>query len=138
MNESELVHYGIKGMKWGVRRSPKQLGHETAKDSKKEKLHLGLDKHGNLTITRDKTTKEAKIAFAVRSAMFIASIALTAYVSTHPKAVENGKKRVDAILKNSKNLADATKPVSSGIFSKALGRELTIAEALDLGLDLRD
>lgn len=25
----EILHYGIKGMKWGVRRSPEQLGHVT-------------------------------------------------------------------------------------------------------------
>lgn len=30
-NESELIHYGIKGMKWGIRRTPEQLGHRTIK-----------------------------------------------------------------------------------------------------------
>ena len=25
---NELYHYGVKGMKWGVRRSPVQLGHD--------------------------------------------------------------------------------------------------------------
>lgn len=28
---NELEHYGIKGMKWGVRRTPEQLGHVTEK-----------------------------------------------------------------------------------------------------------
>lgn len=30
MNEA-LMHYGVKGMKWGVRRTPQQLGHAIAK-----------------------------------------------------------------------------------------------------------
>lgn len=29
--EDEIYHYGVKGMKWGVRRTPSQLGHETSK-----------------------------------------------------------------------------------------------------------
>lgn len=30
----EFYHYGILGMKWGVRRTPAQLGHLTKKDNK--------------------------------------------------------------------------------------------------------
>ena len=32
---TELYHHGIKGMKWGVRRSPQQLGHPVSKKRKK-------------------------------------------------------------------------------------------------------
>lgn len=32
--DKKLAHYGILGMKWGVRRTPAQLGHLTKKDNK--------------------------------------------------------------------------------------------------------
>ena len=36
MDENQLTHHGIKGMKWGVRRTPKQLGHKTSSMKKKK------------------------------------------------------------------------------------------------------
>lgn len=39
MNENEFMHYGVLGMKWGVRRTPEQLGHKIQKlKSRNERL----------------------------------------------------------------------------------------------------
>ena len=35
MNQNELVHFGIKGMKWGVRRSQKKNGTRTSSGKKR-------------------------------------------------------------------------------------------------------
>ena len=35
MDENQLTHHGIKGMRWGVRRTPAQLGHKTLPKKKK-------------------------------------------------------------------------------------------------------
>lgn len=60
-----LEHYGVKGMKWGVRRTPEQLGHKrsSSKDismktwTEIQRIHNSLSKHdkrylGNMMVSK--------------------------------------------------------------------------------------
>ena len=131
--DNVLEHHGILGQKWGVRRFQNKDGSLTPSGKKrydetetKEKRHLGIDKRGNINLIKGKTTTQAKTAFAIKSSLFAGSIALTAYVAKHPKAVQNLLKKNGSL--NVKTVAD------SGIYSKSLGRMMTIGEAIEAGL----
>jgi len=134
--DNELYHYGVKGMKWGVRKkndSPKKQS--TTND--KPKRHLGIDDRGNISLIKDKTSDKAKKLFAIKTAMWIGSMALTSYVATHPKVIEDGQKAVSSLLRKPEKVEEAVS-TDSGIYSKSLGRNLTVTEAFDLGFDLSD
>lgn len=48
MYDEYLAHFGVKGMKWGVRRTPEQLGNRVSKlSSKNERLATNADKYTN-------------------------------------------------------------------------------------------
>lgn len=51
MDNNQLTHHGIKGMKWGIRRTPAQLGHDDPAKPKKKK------KSGNV-FTRAKRKRQ--------------------------------------------------------------------------------
>ena len=88
----ELQHYGVKGMKWGVRKS------ETKKDSKPRR-HLGIDDKGNLNLIRGKTTAKGKKAFAVKTSISVASMGVSVYMQKHPETAVKGVRAVQRILK---------------------------------------
>lgn len=44
MDNTQLYHHGIKGMKWGVRRTPAQLGHTIKQRKLKKKRAASLEK----------------------------------------------------------------------------------------------
>lgn len=56
MNEYELYHHGIKGMKWGVRRTKKQLGYKVSRSLKKAGKSLAE------TVKKQKAKRAEKVA----------------------------------------------------------------------------
>lgn len=57
MYDNYLKHYGVLGMKWGVRRTPTQLGHKT-KEQKTSEKKKRLDSKNRGTLTTQQLKKK--------------------------------------------------------------------------------
>mgnify|MGYP007085927131 CR=1 FL=1 len=57
MDNGYLKHYGVLGMKWGVRRTPTQLGHKT-KEQKLSEKKKKVDSKNRGTLTVDQLKKK--------------------------------------------------------------------------------
>ena len=130
-NTPYIQHYGVLGMRWGHRRSNGQSTNRRIqkKHLEKNKRHLGINDKGNISFIYGKTTNKAKIRFAAKMVMAAAGITLAAYIYKKPKRVLKGKDFVRGI---------SNKPVDSlesyEVFSKSLGRNLTVEELINKGL----
>ena len=133
---NELTHHGVKGQKWGVRRYQNKDGTLTP-EGKRKKRHLGIDSKGNISFTREETTKKNVTKFAAKTAIFTAGMSLSVYIAKHPEIVAKGARKAnDVLAKNgSKTVVDTAKDLNdSGLFSHTLNRNLTVAEAIERGL----
>lgn len=66
--DDAIYHYGVKGMRWGVRRTPAQLGHKVARKSLMDtaksvatKAKSGITKVGNVAKSSIKASREKDI-----------------------------------------------------------------------------
>lgn len=65
MDDYVLYHYGVKGMKWGIRRTPAQLGRATSKA--KSRLKSAIEKHKLKKAEKKEAEEKIKAAEASKN-----------------------------------------------------------------------
>ena len=102
----EIWHHGIKGMKWGVRRTPEQLGHRTgSKSSNKDD-----DSHEDYKKAHD-TKSVRKMSDAELRARLNRLNMEKQYSQMNPTRVERGRKILSSTLKVAGGVAAASSTV---------------------------
>ena len=137
MDNDELMHYGVPGMKWGVRRTPAQLGRKKASSSKSL---FGKKKSKAKSKTKSKSSKE-ETAPKKKSIKEMSDEELNAairrmqleqtYASLSPKQVSKGKAMTKRILDNV--ILPAAEDVGKQMVKTALTRAAnkTLSNVLD-------
>jgi len=98
MDKRELYHYGIKGMRWGVRRTPAQLGKKTG--SSKTKKELSPEEKAR----RIRTTKRVAAGVTIAAAAVVYA---------------KNRKQIDAFIgKCLKDATDAKRRYDDSYFAK--------------------
>ena len=106
MDNDELMHYGVPGMKWGVRRTPAQLGRKKTSSSKslfgkkksKAKVKTKSESSKEETAPKKKSVKEMsdeELNAAIRRMQLEQT-----YASLSPQKVSTGKAVTKRILNN--------------------------------------
>ena len=102
MDNDELMHYGVPGMKWGVRRTPAQLGRKKTSSSKslfgkkKPKPEAKSESSKKETAPKKKSVKEMSDE-ELNAAIDRMRLEQT-YASLSPQKVSMGKKIAKTIL----------------------------------------
>ena len=141
--DDELYHYGVKGMKWGVRRTPAQLGHLVSTGAKKvggkvsEISAKRKKKKQEEEETRPKTTKDIKKMSTAELQQYYNRLNLQRNILTtqqeisrlQPKKVSAGEKFINALKGTAKRtLVPAAESAGKQYIEKMLKESLGLNE----------
>lgn len=114
MAYNELYHYGVKGMKWGVRKAPVRSGHTPSKSKNTKRSIFGFKKKESTVKVKPKpkhkTTIEENPQPKKKSVKDMSDSELRDAISRikledeynrlNPKQITTGKKFVDRVVNN--------------------------------------
>lgn len=96
LTEEELEHFGIKGMKWGVRRTPEQLGHkrektpeQLARSAKRKALAKKVAKYGAVVAFGSANMKYALTSQVGKECVKLGSQALSQILNIQDRSYRN-------------------------------------------------
>ena len=139
--DEELYHYGVKGMKWGVRRTPSQLGHTTGTKKKKSGSSV-LSKAKTAISNRREASKQKKAEASARKSQKKKRLSEMSddelqaqikrlelekrYRDLTPKQTHRGRDFVTGILENSaRNIATQATTYAMGSAVNAVLKDIT-------------
>lgn len=102
-NEVLLQHYGVLGMKWGIRRTPAQLGHTQKSSSKKS----SEDSHTDYKKAHSKKAVKSMSDAELRSRLNRLQME-TQYSKLSQSNVNRGKKFIGDMIKAGTTVATVT------------------------------
>lgn len=101
MDQNQLVHYGIKGMKWGVRRTDAQLARARGRTKPREEPHDDYKKaHDSKSV---KSMSDAELRSRLNRLQMEQQ-----YTKLNPNTVSKGRSTVNALIKAGTTVATVT------------------------------
>lgn len=121
MENQELYHHGVKGMKWGVRRTPTQLGHRPSSTRKKPTIDMAK--------IRKSTVNGVKATVATGKK---AAAAISAYKAKRRNAKAEEEARKNAEKEAKRNRFKSVKKMSDAEIRDKIARMKLEKEYKDL------